>query len=74
MNITVFWSVTSFNTAKHTDTLMPLSCLTYYSILKMEAIRSSETSVAFHGITTRYNLQGRILQKTIYYNILDILD
>jgi hypothetical protein len=37
------------------------SCLTHYSILKMEAVHFSETSVDFYRITLRYSLEDGIL-------------
>jgi hypothetical protein len=39
------------------------SRLAYYSILKMEVIFSSETSVDFHRPTRRYVQEDRILQQ-----------
>jgi hypothetical protein len=41
---------------------MLVSCLAYSSILKMEAIRSSETSIDFHRTTRHYIREDRTLK------------
>jgi hypothetical protein len=42
--------------------LLLVSCLPYISSLRIEAIRSSETSVHFHRTTQRYCSQARTLK------------
>jgi hypothetical protein len=45
--------------------LMQVSCLSYFSILKMEAISSVEISAEFHRTTRCYSAQHPVLGSTV---------
>jgi hypothetical protein len=49
----------AWNTALLAACFMLLSCLAYFSTLKLEEIRSSETSVGFNPTTPRYIAKDR---------------
>jgi hypothetical protein len=54
--------------------LMLVSCLAYFSTVKVEATCSSETSVNFQHITCRYIPEDRTLRKYCYENLKSYLD
>jgi hypothetical protein len=55
MNSPFFWDI------KSAACFMLVSCLTYSSILKLEAILTSEMSVDFQGTTRRHIPEDRTL-------------
>jgi hypothetical protein len=57
----IFWDITPWALLATCFALG--SCLAYSSTLKMEATRSSETSVDFHRTTRRYNPEVRTFHK-----------
>jgi hypothetical protein len=56
-----------FQTKRVATCLMLVYCLVYSSILKMEAVRSSETSLEFYRTTQRYNKEYHTLHDRICF-------
>jgi hypothetical protein len=65
MNSNIFWDITPSTDVSEESLLAPVftlvSCSTYLSTLKMEAICSSETSFDFQRTTRRYISEDSIL-------------
>jgi hypothetical protein len=49
--------------------LLAVSCFTYFSVLKMEALRSSETSVNYHCTMWFYIPENCIFYETAFYMV-----
>jgi hypothetical protein len=53
---------------KHFTVLcLPLACPAYSSTLKMDAVRSSETSVKFYQIIWHHSLEDSTLQENVHF-------